>query len=104
MGRPFTVASRSVGAGEADAGLGAGEVDPLALSGAVPGDQAGQHRRGHEVRAHVVHVGEAPARGRLLGQSRDEGEAAACLDDLSDRLEVGVRAALPNPLFDTYTI
>ena len=81
-----------VGTDQRGAGLGARHVDPLALAGAVAVDQPGEDGDGHDVGAHVVHVGEAPARpaaGRAspeLNVSPDDR-----LHDRAPRLERRVR-------------
>ena len=91
-----------VGTAQRGARLGARHVDPLTLTGAVAVDQPGEDRDRHEVGAHVVHVGEAPARGRQVGEPAAEREPADRLHDRAPRLERGVRAASRrSPQFDT---
>ena len=80
------------GAEQRRARVGAAHVDPLALAGPVAVQERGEDRDRHEVAAVVVHVGEAPAGGRQVGQARREGQPAAGLHDRTPRLERRVRA------------
>ena len=71
--RPLTVASSDRRPGQRDAGLDAGQVDPLALARAALVVQRGEQGDGHDVAAGVVHVRVAPAGRLLVGQARTCG-------------------------------
>ncbi len=75
-------------------GLGAGQVDPLALAGALAVDQRQEDGHRHVVAAGVVHVGVAPAGRRLAGQAGGEGQSRDRLHDRAPGLERGVGADL----------
>ena len=77
--------------------LALARVEELALARCPPPFQS--HQDGGRVhhRAHVVHVGEAPARGLAVGQARGGGQSAVRLRRRPDRAVARVRTRLPEP-------
>ena len=72
-------------------------IEELALARRPPPFEAHQDGGCVHHRAHVVHVGEAPARGLAVGQPRGRGQAAVRLRRRTHRSIARVRTRLPEP-------